>query len=297
MFLIGSLTVACIQSHCLAQANHLITCGDDQVMIIDLDLSQDTVPHIIWNWKASEATDLPASYRNRYFRTIDECKCVRGGKQILLTSSSNGVGLLDRASKRVLFYASVGNAHSAELLPEGRIAVMGSTHPDGNRIVLFDEKYSERPLFHDSIYSGHGVVWDPKNKLLYALGYDDLRSYQLANWLSNKPKLTLVDLWKIPGQSGHDLSPWPDQPSKLILSEHHGAWIFDKLENDFRPLPDLAKVADVKAISIQKASGKLAYIKAETSWWSERVYLLDPLRHISFPGAHLYKVRWINYDE
>lgn len=273
---------------------HLMVCGDTQVIIFDIAQSKDTIPHIIWQWKADEAVDLPELYRTQYFRTIDECKSVNNGSQILITSSSSGVALIDKSTKKVLFYAQVGNAHSVELLPNDRIVVAGSTNAKGNRLELFEINQSETPLFRDSLYSGHGAVWDDQKQLLYALGFDELRAYQLENWASDRPSLKRVSTWKIPGEGGHDLVSMPNAPNKLILSEHHSVWLFDKTTEKFEPFPPLANREDIKGISLHPKSGRLAYIQAETSWWSNRVYLTNPDQWFSFPTIRLYKTRWMN---
>lgn len=279
---------------CFGQApNELIVCGDNQVIIFDIDQSQDTIPHITWRWNASDAMTLPHEYRTQYFQSIDECKPVAEGTQLLITSSSGGVGLIDIASKDILFYARVGNAHSAELLPNDRIAVMASTHDQGNRIVLFDIERSETPIFHDSLYSGHGVVWDNKSELLYALGYDELRAYTLKDWTTDSPALELKSNWRIPGESGHDLSNWSEDHNKLILTEHESVWFFDKSTHEFAAFEPLKARENVKAVSHHNSSNRLAYIQAEISWWSHRVYLTDPNQWFSFPRVKLYKVRWM----
>jgi len=271
----------------------LMVCGDNQVIIFDLERSQDTVPFVTWRWKASEAFDLPAMYRSTYFRSLDDCKLVDGGTKILISSSSNGVALIERATQKVLFYAQVGNAHSIEWLPGDRIVVAGSTHEQGNRLELYDSRMSEKPLFKDSLYSAHGVVWDDERKLLYALGYDELRSYQLVDWDTEQPKLEQVETWTIPGISGHDLVAIPQNPDQLLLTEHESVWIFDKPTGKFSPFEPLVDKADVKAVSFHPTTGRVAYIQAEISWWSHHVYLLKPERYVSFPGVDLYKVRWI----
>ena len=273
--------------------NELIVCGDNQVIFFDVNQSIDTIPHITWQWQADDASTLPNEYRTQYFQSIDECKPVASSTQLLITSSSGGVALIDIATKKILFYALVGNAHSAELLPNNRIAVMSSTHDQGNRIVLFDIARSETPIFHDSIYSGHGVVWDKKDELLYALGYDELRAYRLKNWMTESPSLEIISSWKIPGESGHDLSSWSKDPNKLILTEHESVWLFDKSTHEFEPFVPLRARKDVKAISHHPSTYRMAYIQAEISWWSHRVYLTDPNQWFSFPGIQLYKVRWV----
>jgi hypothetical protein len=39
-------------------------------------------------------------------------------------------------------------------------------------------------------------------------------------------------------------------------------------------------------------SGALAFVKAETSWWAERVKFLGIDRTVEFPGKKVYKARW-----
>lgn len=270
----------------------LIVCGDNQVIIFDVEKSQDTVPHVVWRWKASEAFDLPTEYRSNFFRTMDECKPVDQGKKILITSSSGGVAFIDRATKKVLFYAYVGNAHSAEFLPNNKIVVAGSTHAQGNRLELFDLNRSEEPLFKDSLYSGHGVVWDEERQLLYALGYDELRAYSLQDWNSDYPKLKQENAWKIPGESGHDLMYLSNDNDKLLLTEHESVWLFDKQTSAFHAFEPLQGKKDVKAVSLHPTTNRLAYLQAEISWWSHHVYLKNPDQVFAFPGVDLYKVRW-----
>lgn len=271
----------------------LVAGGDDQLFIFESNGLQDTLPRIVWHWRASKAEDLPELYRTRYFNTIDDCKPVEGGKKLLVSSSAGGVALIDIASRKVEFYAFAGNAHSVELLPGKRIAVACSTHEAGNRIALYDLGQPEKPLFSDSLYSGHGVVWDAERELLYALGYDELRAYRLKDWNTASPALDRVYSWKIPGMSGHDLVPGPDEAHQLLLTEHESVWSFDKNTGSFRPFKPLEGKENVKAVSFHPTTGRLAFIQAEISWWSHHVYLREPERFFSFPEVALYKVRWM----
>jgi len=117
--LCGVITLLLVTASLTAAAatpnRELIVCGWDEVYI--LDLNRRPVQKV-WNWKASHSPGLPGSMRTK-FRTTDECKSLDGGRRILITASSDGVALVDRATGKTLFYASVGGAHSAEMLPGG----------------------------------------------------------------------------------------------------------------------------------------------------------------------------------
>jgi hypothetical protein len=280
------LLVGCINR---PLSNELIVCGDDQIIIIDETASNGADVRVIWRWQVSEAAaQLPSAYQ-KYMIPLDECKPVDDGKCLLATSSGGGVLLLERATKKCLFYAYAPMAHSADMLPDGRIAVALSTHTKGNSLEIYDRNMSEIVLYRDSLYSGHGVVWNAARKRLYALGYDELREYSLVDWLTQSPSLHLERRWTIPGKSGHDLFPLSD--NELLVSEHHGVHLFDIAGESFAPFAPLETAENVKSVNSIAASGKLVYTKAEESWWTHNIYLHNPDKTIHIPDVKLYKVR------
>ncbi|WP_114792026.1 DUF6528 family protein [Niabella yanshanensis] len=283
VLLIASLIAVTIR----AQAD-LVACGGDQVVMIDSRKSTPGKAHITWTWKVGDAVDLPGEYR-KIMVPLDECKPVKGGKQLLITSSGGGVALLDVASKKVLFYANAPMAHSTEMLPGGKIAVALSTHAMGNSLELYDSKKSAQRLFRDSLYSGHGVVWNGKLQRLFALGFDELRSYRLADWNSVKPLLVLERSWKLPDEGGHDLSTVND--NEMIVSTHRNVFKFDIKKQQFAVFEPLAGKHDIKSANYNKATQRLVYTQAEQSWWTFNIYSINPSQVISIPDIKLYKVR------
>ncbi|WP_317124664.1 DUF6528 family protein [Albibacterium indicum] len=86
---------------------------------------------IVWTWSTTEASDIPSEYQ-RLLVPLDECKPIFDNKKLLLTSSGGATIVLDIASRKVEFYAKTPMAHSADLLPNNRIAVANSTHKHPN---------------------------------------------------------------------------------------------------------------------------------------------------------------------
>ena len=127
--------------------------------------------------------------------------CGDGIVKIIDLSESDGKNI---KTKEILCYAHVPMAHSADLLPGNRIAVALSTHKKGNALEIYDVAAPEKLVLRDSLYSGHGVVWNEKRQSLYALGYKELREYKLENWDTEKPALKRVKTWEIPMNSGQD---------------------------------------------------------------------------------------------
>ena len=269
---------------CLKMA---LVCGDSKVLLIDYQRSRDTIPAIVWQWDAHDAEDLPEEYRLQKFNSVDDCKAINKGMQILVSSSSGAIVVLDRKDRKVLFYASVPNAHSIEVLPGDLIIAAASTHANGNKVMLFDRNRPDRPLFTDSLYSAHGVVWVEDRKSVFALGYDVLREYKVFD----QNQLTLKNEWRIPGIGGHDLQLSPDG-LRLFVTEHHGSWVFDLKDHSFQKRKGLPDAENIKSVG-QDICGQYIYTVPEKSWWTYHVRFSDPERSLSFPDMRVYKARWL----
>lgn len=267
----------------------IIACGDDQVIIFEHNRTSDNTVNVVWRWNVTEAIDLPPEYQ-KYMVPTDECKPVDGNR-ILITSSGGGVALVDRESKKCIFYTYSPMAHSAELLPGNRIAVALSTDPEGNSIELYDINKSEKVIFKDSLFSGHGVVWMESVDRLFALGYDELRSYSLENWDSENPGMKLTEKWTLPDNGGHDLAFVSD--SSLILTTSNTVWKFNVVNEHFTPFELLLDESNVKSVNYNEETGELIYTKGEINWWTHNIYCKNPDKVYNIPDINLYKVRVI----
>jgi hypothetical protein len=272
-----------------AQKKFLV-CGDSKVLLVDYGRSKDSIPHIQWEWDASTEEKFTVEFRKK-FRSMDDCKFSPDQKQLVVSSSSGGVALLTYPEKEVLFSTEVGNAHSIEFLAGGLIAVAGSIHPKGNSVEIFDPSSGDqRPIAKDSLYSGHGLVWHPSKKLLYALGFDVLRAYKVELKPNRSVVLSKVSEWKIPGESGHDLTLTPDK-KYLYVTEHTDAWAFNLKSEQFEKIRDFPTKENIKSIG-RDGSGQLIYTEPEESWWTHSVKFIGPGRKFIFPGMKVYKARW-----
>ncbi len=104
IFLMSGLAGLFMLSGCGSKLPEIIAGGDDQVIIIDAATSDTSNLNIVWSWNAGEATGLPAVYKD-YIRSVDDCKPVDNNSKILLTSSSGAAVVVERETKRTLFYA------------------------------------------------------------------------------------------------------------------------------------------------------------------------------------------------
>jgi len=267
---------------------YLIACGDDKAIIINAEKSNEDYVDIVWRWSAGETLDLPKEYIN-LFTKMDECKPVENGKKLLLSASSSGVILLEKTTKKALFYAKAPNAHSAEYLPGNRIIVALSTAKNGNSIWLYDANKPNEVLFKDSLYSAHGVIWMPEHKRLYALGYNVLKAYSLKNWKTSTPSLQLENIWNLPDNGGHDISRI--SKDKLLITTSRKVTEFDIANSSFRPFEPLQNISNVKSANFVAKTEELIYTKGEIKWWTHHIYLKNPDKVFSIKDINLYKVR------
>ncbi|MDV3308128.1 MAG: DUF6528 family protein [Cyclobacteriaceae bacterium] len=282
------LLTSCFHGRAQQIRTSFLVCGDHQVLLVDYNQSRDSIPKVVWTWDAHHANDLPEEYRLKKFNTVDDCKPVKNGDDILVSSSSGAVAIVERKNGKVKFYAPVPNAHSIELLPGNFLAAAASTADKGNSIMVFDLAKGREPIFTDSLYSAHGLVWDNRRRSLYALGYDVLREYKLAP----EGQLQLKAHWTIPGIGGHDLQPTPDGKS-LLVTEHEGAWKFDIDTQRFSKIEGFPDAENIKSLG-QNKNGQYIFTVPEERWWTFHVDFFNPARRFAFPEMKVYKARWFS---
>jgi hypothetical protein len=285
-------------------ARELIVCGWDEVFILDLDAKTENTarPDVrsevprrrTWSWRAEDRADLPGEFKP-LFKTTDECKPYDGGAKILITSSGGGVALVTRSDGRVLFYGRAANAHSAELLPNDRVAVAASHDQagKGDRLIVFDLAKSNVEVLSEELPWGHGVVWDSQRNKLWALGNTDIRVFELRDWSTASPKLQRLETIALPESGGHNLSVAGGNTPLLAVSTSNRCWLFDRDRKTFQPHPELGDKKGIKSISYHPSTGQIAYVQMEgQNWWAERIHFLNPAGYLHVGGEHFYKARW-----
>lgn len=289
----ASLATASTSRHVAgAESDRLLVCGWDEVFVIDARDAEKGEIKKLWSWRAATSEGLPEAERKR-FGTTDECKPTPDGKFLLIASSGGACAFVERATGKTLWYASVPNAHSIDLLPDRRVVAAASTAGAGNRVILFDLAQPDKQLWEGELHSAHGVVWDEDRQTLWALGFDELRRYETADWETASPSLKLVQTFKTPDEGGHDLQAVPGGDD-LVLSTHAGVWRFDRETKEFRPDDAFGKLAHVKCVSHHPTSGRVAVVQAsEEAWWTDTIRLTEPEGKIVLPGEKIYKVRWL----
>lgn len=259
-----------------------VACGDDQLRFYEInDNSVREVERLSW----SEIT-VPGPFSDiKNLNGIVECKPVNNGRDLLVTSWLGGVARLNLSEKVVNFSANVPHAHSAELLPNDRIVVVG------NYLRIFDDKNGKTPLIQLRLDDGHGVSWDASRNTLYVLSEDFIDEFELQKWDTSAPELKAVAKTKLPGQSdGHDLIIAPN--GSLLVSTRDGVWNFNPDSRKFTPHAGLNSIR--RAQSIAEVGSYLAWVQAEESWWGKGFFVKfgdNQAQRVETPELKMYKVR------
>lgn len=270
----------------------LVACGWGNLSIFEVRPGEAEPLRETWFWKPQDYAGAPENVDDLY-RHIDECKPFDDGERILITASTDGVGIVDRRNRRLIHIGVAQNAHSADILPGGRIVVAGSH--GGDSLTVFEGKAGGRALVRKPLPGGHGVHWDASAHRLYALSDDTIEIFELTDWASAEPDLRHIRSIQLPARGGHELARIAGG-SQFIVTTADKAWRFDSREDRLAPDPVLAEQSHIKAVTRHAGTAALAWLQADPGvWWSYTLRFAAPGLPASVPvSKRYYKVRWID---
>lgn len=233
----------------------------------------------------------------------------RGRTFVLTTASFGFVGVVEWPSGRRYWGTAIGpgddlfNPHSAEILPDGNVAVACST---GAHVRLYASSLGPRAArFAEAGLKGaHGLHWDRRRRVLWALGDDELVAYEVTGSAA-RPGLTRLFADPLPvatpGKSagGHDLFPVAGRPGRMWVSTSAAVFQYDVKGRVF--LQDFAGVGEisrkgVKCVGDDPRTGRVVTTVPEPgleeTWWTTTVSLHRPPGAYRLVGGGIYKARW-----
>lgn len=185
-------------------------------------------------------------------------------------------------------------------MPTGAVAVASST---GGRLTLYG-KDQHQASDTKKFERAHAVLWDPENRLLWALGGDQLCSYRIGGSASaprfdagKRCKQLPLDGPRKHGESlaeavdAHDLSPVHGNPAELWFSTRHAVYVYNIRQSSIRRAPGSISQLDIKSVGNQ-AGGWVATSQAKhanppppgktiPTWGSPNIWLYNPMDRIS----------------
>lgn len=156
------------------------------------------------------------------------------GDVVLVVSSGKYASMITYPAGKTMWSTqfAASNPHSIELIPGDIIVVASST---GNALRFFD--INGNPFIYTNIEyeDAHGVLWDPENQVLWALGRDMLRAFSVSKNLFGKIEVNEVEEYRstVPTDYGHNLSPVYGDINKLWISSGSQVYQYDKTTKEF----------------------------------------------------------------
>ncbi|MFC5664489.1 DUF6528 family protein [Kitasatospora misakiensis] len=256
---------------------------------------------VLWSWSADTAPDLADLHPRWTWDLPDEAKNrVRHGRRYLVTTASGGLAaLVDTVTGAAVWATDTGrgaNPHSAELLPDGNVAVAAS---GGGWIRLYAASLGPRSTVHAEyrLPGAHGVHWDARSGWLWALGDDTLTALRVGGTAA-APTLTAERSVRLPEPGGHDLAPVLAAPGRFWVSTARHLWRYDLAADRFTRirLADERAERDIKSVGDEPGTGRLLTAAPDhagpCAWCTSVLTLHRPDGVRQLPGVHLYKARW-----
>lgn len=151
--------------------------------------------------------------------------------EVVVCASGSVVKVIKYDTGKVVWSKSgiANSAHGAELLPNGVVAVASSTP---NTLSFFDMNSSASKTL--TLDDAHAVLWDPKNEVVWAAGYTEIRAYTVK--LSGGKLTVTEDAAKrspFNNTGAHDLAPVYGDKDKMWVSTFGKIYVYDKTTNKF----------------------------------------------------------------
>lgn len=295
----------------------LIACGSDKVYLIDATKTTwggSYKDGLMWTWSCTSVmSKCPGCKSSSH---IDDVVICNDKKQLLVTCSNNGGWCVllepdyeNDGKAELLFWTNIApNAHSAELLPGGYIAVACSTD-GGDCVQIYDIKKNNTVKGSYPLSSAHGVVWNEQSQRLYAVGGNNLQIYK---WNASDGTLSLE---KTLGTNSyatglHDISLVDG--NTLIMGSTKCA-LYKINEGTFTQVPwfNDAATKGIKSLNYNPYSDEIFYTYAVADtheggydWSTQTIrytdtpfsnYNINTEKKIKVSDINMYKVRVLNW--
>ncbi|MER6996877.1 DUF6528 family protein [Streptomyces sp. NPDC000410] len=227
----------------------------------------------------------------------------RGRTYVLTTASYGFAAVVEYPSGRRYWGGTLSpgtirhNPHSIELLPDGNVAVAGSTG-DVVRLYAASQGPGEVPFASYTLDDAHGLQWDPERRVLWALGGDRLVALR-AGGTAARPTLGVAYEIPLPTPHGHDLFQVAGRPDRLWVTTGTEVLQYSKSRKafvrDFAGAADISR-ANVKAVGNDPVTGRVASTVPESgleeTWWTRNVTVHRPGGTYRLVNGGIYKARW-----
>lgn len=238
---------------------------------------------MITDWNSAEAKKWRWSPTTALGFSTNEIKSFGGGTDFKVRKmkirqdasyaviSDNGMAALIAypSGQRVWSKVISGNLHSAELLPNGNIALAAS---DGNwiRVYASSQGADNNTYAEFTLGAAHAVLWDPVINGLWVTGQDLSNNAHILTALAvggtdANPELTELKQYRVtlPTVWGHEVSAYYGNTNLLWVTTNGGEYVFNKTTKTFSMSPT-NNLTFVKGMGNQP-SGQIVLVRPDAN--------------------------------
>lgn len=207
-----------------------------QIGVYDLDMRcWDASRALVWRWSAKEDNGFTGLTHAWGLPTDAKVRCCDrwDGQWMVVTDSLGLAAIVPYPSGDARKWAQNvgGNPHSAELLPDGNIAVAAST--GGWVRVYASSQGADAAAYAEYPFPGaHGVEWDAERGILWALGDDHLVALEVSG-TPDEPHIRETLKVPLPSPGGHDVHPVYGDRDRLWISTRAKVYQYIKSTGQF----------------------------------------------------------------
>ncbi|PYI57103.1 DUF6528 family protein [Paenibacillus flagellatus] len=287
-----------------------LVAGTDQasgriVLLDPADTDWNGADAVRWSWAPDRAGGFDDSLIAAWGVPTDAKirRCDAWGGLWLVATDSLGLAAVVPfpSADRKRWAANVGgNPHSAELLPNGNVAVASST---GGRVRLYASSQGpEADAYAEFALPGaHGLVWDPRRDVLWALGDDDLVALAVEG-SDAEPVMRESSRTALPTRGGHDLQPVYGDADRLWVSTVGHVYQYvksaDAFVSDYPECREISRphVKSVGNFRSGRVAGTVPKAGSLYEWTTDTVDFHGPPSKRVCEGAAFYKARIVYSD-
>lgn len=275
-----------------------------RILVFDFALEESRVegcpPGTVWSWQPSDDNAYNAAATNWGRPSDVRLRRDQAGKPRMLVADSYGLTAVVGSHGQLLWSADAGphaNPHAAELLPDGAVAVAAST---GGWIRLYPGLSSARDdqFAQFDLDDAHGVLWDPGNNVLWALGGSQLCRLHPTGTGTTKQLLQLA-ADPLPSPGGHDLQAVYGDRDLLWVTTSCQVYQYSKSRRTWStayPHASAVNCADVKSIGTNPTTGEVLQTipapGADPYWVTDTIEIVAAARRRIRREGRFYKARY-----
>lgn len=278
----------------------------DRVMIMDANATDwNSSQALVWSWKPTAANGFDSLLAAWGLPTDLKIRnnSVFGGQWAIVTDSEGLAAIVPYPSGNSKKWGLNvgGNPQSAELLPNGNIAIAAS---QGNWVRVYTSALhpSSDTYASYTLPGARGVMWDPLGNVLWAIGDNHLVAL-LVGGSRSAPVLTEYLKVNLPTTGGRDVQPVYGDTDKLWVPTNSGVYQYNKTTNTFSTSYSGSgemNRANVRSAGSDLITGQAAQttpkVGCSNSWCTDTVDFFAPGMTRTLTGAAIYKAHFINLE-